>query len=232
MSPVKSDARAGEHTDRKYRRHHGEPHAGGSEGRRRGPADRREGFGERRDARGRLAAAEMAALRLRAVFRGCNAPRPLADETMHAPALAVAGDQMKTAEGLLCIGAGTAGFEKRNARVLGGEAGGDGTIEAKVDAQRGSHPIVLLSIRARHGRRTPAYSFRSTRPCTGSDASPDRARGSGVTPKQSISRGRRCRRPPSPKKRIDPTCSGAVLRACRSSQGRPPASRSCRRGHI
>ena len=110
-----------------------------------------------------------------------------------------------------------------------GEARGDGTIQAKMDAQPGTHPVILLSIRARHGRRTPPDSFRSTKLCTRADAA-WMARGEiRVTP--NISRGRRCRRPPSSKKRIDSTCSGA-LPACRWSQGRPPASRSWRRGHI
>ena len=110
-----------------------------------------------------------------------------------------------------------------------GEARGDGTIQAKMDAQPGSHPVILLSIRARHGRRTPPDSFRSTKLCTRADAAWMERGEICVTP--NISRGRRCRRPPSSKKRIDPTCSGA-LPACRWSQGRPPASRSWRRGHI
>ena len=109
------------------------------------------------------------------------------------------------------------------------EARGDGTIQAKMDAQPGTHPVILLSIRARHGRRTPPDSFRSTKLCTRADAAWMERGEIRVTP--NISGGRRCRRPPSSKKRIDSTCSCA-LPACRWSQGRPPASRSWRRGHI
>src|SRR5688500_17850687 len=62
---------------------------------------------------------------MRECFRRRGNPSPLVHEAMHSPALAIVSDQMKTTERLQRIATDVTGLEKREGRVLGGEAGRD-----------------------------------------------------------------------------------------------------------